>query len=97
MIVPVEEDVRETLGALIYGADVRSLEEAVLPLLKEKHLTFGTAESCTGGLIAKRLTDPARCIPGVPWRHRQLYCDEVKASVLGCAGDAAEGKGRGVS
>ena len=82
MIVPVEEDVRETLGALIYGADVRSLEEAVLPLLKEKHLTFGTAESCTGGLIAKRLTD----LPGASQVFRGgivSYCDEVKASVLG--------------
>lgn len=33
------------------------LEEKVVELLKEKNLTFTCAESCTGGLIAKRITD----------------------------------------
>lgn len=33
------------------------LEEKVVKLLKEKNLTFTCAESCTGGLIAKRITD----------------------------------------
>ena len=32
-------------------------EEKVVELLKEKNLTFTCAESCTGGLIAKRITD----------------------------------------
>lgn len=48
------------LGDVVYGVDVPNLETAVLELLKEKNMTLGTAESCTGGLIAKRLTD----IPG---------------------------------
>lgn len=34
-----------------------TLEEEVVALLKERGLTLTTAESCTGGLIAKRLTD----------------------------------------
>ena len=81
MIVPVEQEVRDTLGALIYGADVKSLEEAVLPLLQEKGLTLGTAESCTGGLIAKRITD----LPGASKVFRGgvvSYCDGVKTAVL---------------
>lgn len=34
-----------------------TLEEEVISLLSEKGLTLTAAESCTGGLIAKRLTD----------------------------------------
>ena len=33
------------------------LEEKVVELLKQKNLIFTCAESCTGGLIAKRITD----------------------------------------
>ena len=54
---PVEAEVRAVLGELVYGVDVGSLEEVVLAGLKEKNLTLSCAESCTGGLIAKRLTD----------------------------------------
>ena len=39
------------------GTDVPNLEQVVLDGLKYRKLTLGTAESCTGGLIAKRLTD----------------------------------------
>ncbi len=57
LIVPMEEYVRSVVGDKIYGADVNSLEEVVLAQLKEQGLTLGTAESCTGGLLAKRITD----------------------------------------
>jgi len=82
MIAPVEEEVREILGDLIYGADVSSLEEVVVPMLAQKGLTLGTAESCTGGLIAKRVTD----VPGASQVLRGgvvSYTNEVKANVLG--------------
>lgn len=82
MIAPVEGEVRAVLGDLVYGADVSSLEEVVVPLLAQKGLTLGTAESCTGGLIAKRLTD----VPGASAVLRGgvvSYSNEVKANVLG--------------
>ncbi|MFT3787716.1 MAG: competence/damage-inducible protein A [Tepidisphaeraceae bacterium] len=50
---------RVALGDLIYGADDDTLPAIVGALLKEKGLTVATAESCTGGLIAKYLTDVA--------------------------------------
>ena len=50
---------RGALGELIFGRDGASLPSAVLALLKteSRNLTVATAESCTGGLIAKMLTD----------------------------------------
>jgi nicotinamide-nucleotide amidase len=59
-IGPVEGEIRRRLGHHVYGADNTSLEQAVGELLKERGLFVATAESCTGGLVAKRLTD----IPG---------------------------------
>ncbi len=82
LIVPVEDEVRGILGDIVYGADVKSLEAAVLPLLEEKGLTLGTAESCTGGLIAKRMTD----LPGsskVFAGGVVSYTNAVKQSLLG--------------
>ena len=82
MIAPVEEELQALLGDLIYGVDVPNLETAVLNLLKEKGMTLGTAESCTGGLIAKRMTD----VPGASAVFKGgivSYCNEIKANVLG--------------
>ena len=82
LIAPVEEQVRAKLGDLIYGADVGSLEEVVLAELKAKSLTLSCAESCTGGLIAKRMTD----LPGVSSVFKGgavTYCNEAKAAILG--------------
>ena len=46
----------DLLGDAVYDEDVAGLEETVVDTLKEKGLTISTAESCTGGLIAQRLT-----------------------------------------
>ena len=92
MIAPVEEQLRALLGDLIYGADVPSLEAAVLELLKEKRMTLGTAESCTGGLIAKRMTD----LPGSSAVFKGgvvSYCNAVKHGVLGVAQETLDGYG----
>ena len=82
LIVPIEDQVKERLGDVVIGVDVSSLEEVCLALLKEKGLTVGTAESCTGGLIAKLLMD----LPGSSAVFRGgvvSYCDAVKAGALG--------------
>jgi nicotinamide-nucleotide amidase len=54
------ESCRAALGDLIYGQDDQTLADVVADLLKSARKTVTTAESCTGGLVAKMLTD----IPG---------------------------------
>lgn len=82
MLVPEVDALKELLGDRVYGVDVKNLESVVLDLLREKGKTLCTAESCTGGLIAKRLTD----IPGASAVFHGgvvSYVNQVKAHVLG--------------
>ena len=51
--------VRERLGNAIYGENEDPIEKAVVTLLAAKQQTVATAESCTGGLAAQRITDIA--------------------------------------
>lgn len=79
---PVVEKICEILGDVVYGVDVRSLEEVVVNGLKEAGMTLSVAESCTGGLLAKRLTDipgSSACFTG----GICAYTKEMKAAILG--------------
>ena len=63
-----------------------SLERAVIAALQKSNQTVATAESCTGGLIAKRLTD----IPGssaVVKGGFVTYTNEMKMALLGVSGE----------
>jgi len=82
MTQPVIARVREVLGDIIYGMDVESLEQVVFQLLKEKNMTLSTAESCTGGFIAKRITD-LRGSSAVFIGGAVTYATESKTAVLG--------------
>ncbi len=82
LIIEMEEKVKAILGENIYGYDEESLEEVVLKLLQENKMTLSLAESCTGGLIASRLTD-------VPGASESLmsgvvsYSNDAKIRLLG--------------
>ena len=56
-IRPVEEEILDRLGEYFFGEDEETLESSVGRLLAERGATVALAESCTGGLISKRLTD----------------------------------------
>jgi nicotinamide-nucleotide amidase len=49
--------VKQRLGPLVYGEDQQTLDAVVGQMLTERGMTIAVAESCTGGLIAKRITD----------------------------------------
>lgn len=72
----------DILGDVVFTIDDESMEQVVLRLLREQGLTFGTAESVTGGLIAARFTD----VPGASEVFRGSivsYASDVKREVLG--------------
>jgi competence/damage-inducible protein CinA-like protein len=70
----------------LYSRDERPVEEHVLALLRARGLTLATAESCTGGMVAARLTS----VPGASASFLGAvvaYADEVKRAELGVAAE----------
>ena len=89
MLAPVVAEVRAALGDYVYGVDVKGLEAVCFQLLKERNLTLSTAESCTGGLIAKRITDVPGA-SGVFMGGIVSYTNIVKHRILGVPADMLE-------
>jgi nicotinamide-nucleotide amidase len=82
----VEAALRAQLGDAVFATDERPLAELVLALCRTRGLTLATAESCTGGLVAARLT----AIPGSSDVFRGAvvaYANEVKTGEVGVAAD----------
>ena len=80
------------LGPDVYSTDGRLLEAVVGDLLVERGLRIGVAESCTGGLLASRLTD----IPGSSRYLDQgvvVYANEAKTELLGVSPDVLRAHG----
>lgn len=89
MLAPVVEQIVSTLGDSVYGVDVDSLEQVVGQLLTERGMTLSVAESCTGGLLSKRITD----LPGASAYYKGgvcSYANEVKMNVLGVSEQTLE-------
>src|SRR6266478_7365598 len=59
-IEPADAIIRSTLGFSIFSTADETLEEVILQLLTKRNQTLATAESCTGGLVANRITN----VPG---------------------------------
>lgn len=76
----------ERVGGVIYGEGAETMEQVVSELLLERKWRIATAESCTGGLLAKRLTD-------MPGSSRYLergfvtYSNLAKQQLLGVTTD----------
>lgn len=82
LLQPVIEEVQHRLGDVVYGVDVESLDEVVTTLLQERGLTLSAAESCTGGLFSKHMTDR----PGSSAYFRGgvvSYATDLKHTLLG--------------
>ncbi len=59
LIVERAQQVRQRLGSVIYGEDDETIEKVAVALLRKSGQTVATAESCTGGMVAQRITDVA--------------------------------------
>ena len=82
----------DVLGPDVYSTDSRLLEAVVGDLLVQRGLRIGVAESCTGGLIASRLTD----VPGSSRYVDQtvvVYSNEAKTELLGVPADLIRAHG----
>ena len=92
LIAPREAAIRERLGDVVYGVDNETLEGAVVGLLKILGQSVAVAESCTGGLVAKRLTD----VPGASdifGLGLVTYSNEAKIKYLGVPAETIERTG----
>jgi nicotinamide-nucleotide amidase len=82
LIAEEEIELREILGALVFGVDDETIEHAALRALEAHGWTLGVAESLTAGLIGARIG----AVPGASRTFRgsiASYATEVKQSVLG--------------
>lgn len=78
----IEKIMATEVGEFVYGIDVGSIENALVTCLRKEGRSVAVAESCTGGLIAKRITDipgssevfPGGCV---------TYSAKAKEEVLG--------------
>ncbi len=86
------DEVRSRLGDSVFGEGEDTLADAVGSMLLEQGLTVATAESCTGGLIAKHLTD----VPGSSGYFIEgfvLYHNSAKTDRLGIPREIINQKG----
>ena len=77
-------ELQRVLGESVYSVDGHSLEAVIGELLRARQLRISVAESCTGGLLASRLTD----VPGSSDyvdRGVMCYSNRAKTELLGIA------------
>jgi len=88
----IAQGLRGALGRHLFSEDGRSIAEIALDLCRARGLTLAAAESCTGGLVAARLT----AVPGASAVFEGgvvSYSDDVKESALGVPHDVLERHG----
>jgi nicotinamide-nucleotide amidase len=79
-------DLGERVGGVVYAQGTETMEEAVAELLIERGWRIAPAESCTGGLLCKRLTDLAGSSRYLE-RGYVTYSNDAKQQLLGVSPD----------
>jgi nicotinamide-nucleotide amidase len=88
----VETEVSKRIGDYVFSTNGEELEQVVGEILKQKKLTLAVAESCTGGLLAHRITN----VPGSSEYFERgvvSYSNQSKVDVLGVDNILIESKG----
>jgi len=92
MMKPVIDEICTQFADYVYGVDVKDLQHAVVARLTELGKTIAVAESCTGGMVASRITD----IPGASQVFlcgAVTYSNESKTALLGVSPKTLEEHG----
>ena len=94
LVAATERAVRERAGVHVFGADGETLQGAVLSRLSRYGASVATVESCTGGLLARLITD----VPDASAVFRGglvTYSNELKVQLAGVPAGllAADGPG----
>ena len=92
VIARAERRIRDKVQKYIYGVDDEQLEAVVGRLLTERSMTIAVAESCTGGLIADRLTNVSGSSAYVE-RGLVAYSNRSKIMLLGVREELIERHG----
>lgn len=89
LMQPVISEIEEKMQGYLYAYDEETIPSKLAKLLVEKKMTIAFAESCTGGLLAKTMTD----IPGAS-AYLKLslltYANEAKEELLGVRKETLE-------
>lgn len=89
---PIIEKIKNESGYLCYGINDEHLETVLARLLMEKGLTLSVSESCTGGLVSKRLTDIAGS-SAYTGLNLVTYSNTAKSQLLKVASELLEKHG----
>lgn len=92
LIRKTKNEIKEKLGAAVYGENDVTLSQVLGQLLMKKRMTIGVAESCTGGLVSKMITDVA----GSSLYFKggiTAYSNTVKQTILGIKKEDLEKEG----
>ncbi len=82
IVDPVVDEICHVFGDAIYAVDTPDLQTELVKRLKEKGKTIAVAESCTGGLIAKKITEISGSSEVFGYGV-VTYANEAKTKILG--------------
>lgn len=89
LIAPVEEQIRAILGDDIFAEGEVEINQVVSDMLRERKMTISAAESCTGGLFAKLITDLAGS-SDILNESIVTYANSAKMKYLGVSAETLE-------
>ncbi len=86
------KDLEKLISSFIFGYEDMTLEQIIGELLRKKGFTLSTAESCTGGYIAHKITEVPSCSDYYKGSV-VAYSNEIKENVLGVKSRSLEKHG----
>ncbi|MBR2151810.1 MAG: competence/damage-inducible protein A [Clostridia bacterium] len=89
---PVVSAIKELLGKVVYADEDKSISQVVVDSLSEQGKMIAVAESCTGGLVSKMITDISGASKVFEYGV-SAYANRVKTEVLGVSKELLDEKG----